>query len=258
MVFRVVSNSGESVKRDKSRVSGTPMARIALAMTLFAGLAAAHAFGATLFEQGVNALREDQPQKAQALLKASLADQPNNEETYLYLGIADLQLGNLNAAIGAFKQGLTFSGKYTSDFYFNLGNIYFMQGQNTLAEGMYSMAIKANANFADAYLNRANARMRLQSYDSAVQDYTVYLSLDPGSPQRASIEQLIALLTQQKADAARQQQLAEQQKLAEEAKQKQLLNDVLQSLQNASNNTKNLQAGTAGFQSTKPKLGLDD
>lgn len=206
----------------------------------------------------MNALRDNQPQKAQALLQASLNDQPNNEEAYLYLGIADLQLGNLNGAIGVFKQGLSLSGKYADDFYFNLGNIYFMQGQNTLAEGMYSQAIKANPNFADAYLNRANARMRLQSYDSAVQDYTVYLSLDPSSPQRASIEQLIALLNQQKAAAAQQQQIAEQQRLAAEAKQKQLLNDVLQSLQNASNNTKNLQAGTAGFQSTKPKLGLDD
>jgi flagellar hook-basal body complex protein FliE len=100
--------------------------------------------------------------------------------------------------------------------------------------------------------------MRLESYDGAVQDYTVYLSLRPDAPQSATIEQLIALLKQKKAELEQQQQIAEDEKKAEEAKQKALLNDVMQSLDSASNDTKNLQAGTAPIQDTKPSFGLDD
>ncbi|HUZ16784.1 MAG TPA: tetratricopeptide repeat protein [Spirochaetia bacterium] len=236
-------------------------ARLTLPVVVIAALLllpALRSWSASLLEQGEDALRQNQADKAAALLQASLNEQPNNEQVYLYLGIADLQLGKLDTALSVLKQGLSISTKYADDFYFNMGNIYFMQGQNTLAEGMYSQAIAKNPSFANAYLNRANARMKLESYDNAAQDYTVYLSIDPSSPQRTTIEELLALLNQQKAQVAQQKQLAEQQKLAEAAKQKALLNDVLQSLQSASNTTKNLQAGTAAIQDSKTNLGLDD
>ena len=45
-----------------------------------------------------------------------------------------------------------------------------------------------------AYLNRANARLELQSYSAARDDYVEYLRLDPATPQREPIEKLIALL----------------------------------------------------------------
>jgi tetratricopeptide (TPR) repeat protein len=215
-------------------------------------------FGATLLEQGEDALRQNQPDRAQALLQAAVSQDSTNEQAFLFLGVADLQLGKLSDALTVLKQGLSVASQYADSMYFNIGNIYFMQGQNTLAEGMYGKAIQANPNMADAYLNRANARMRLQSYDGAVQDYTVYLTLKPDAPQQATIQQLIALLNQKKAEIAQQQQLADQQKQAEEARQKALLNDVMQSLGNASNETKNLQAGTAPIQDSKATLGLDD
>ncbi len=221
-------------------------------------LVAAKASCATLLEQGIDALRANDAAGAKSALLGALNQNPQDERVYLYLGVADMQLGDYSGALDVFKQGLTISQRYTSVFCFDIGNIYFMQGQNTLAEGMYSEAIRKDPNFADAYLNRANARMRLNSYDGAAADYTTYLGLAPSSPQRDNIEKILALLTQAK-EQARQEQLATEKKKQEaEAQQKSLLNEVMQSLQNASSKTTNLQAGNASIQDSKPKLGLDD
>lgn len=221
-------------------------------------LTAPFAAAASYLDQGEAALRNNQPDRAKALLQAALNQNPNDEKALLYLGVAEIQLGQLSSAADAFKQGLATASDLKDIFYFNIGNVYFMQNQNALADGMYSQAIKTNPNMAEAYLNRANARMKLEKYGEAVSDYTVYLQLKPNAPQRTEIEKLIGLLNQAKADAAKQAELAAAKKKAEEERQQALLNSVLQSLDSASNNTKNLQAGTASIQDTKATLGLDD
>ncbi len=221
-------------------------------------LVAVKAFPATLLEQGIDALRANDAAGAKTSLLAALNQNPQDERIYLYLGVADMQLGDYNGALEILKRGLALSQQYTYAFYFDIGNIYFMQGQNLLAEGMYSSAIQKDPNFADAYLNRANARMRLNSYDGAAADYTTYLGLAPNSPQRDNIQKLLALLGQAKAQAQQEQLTAEKNKQEAEARQKALLNQVMQNLQSASSNTTNLQAGNASIQDSKPKLGLDD
>jgi len=227
-------------------------------LALVFAFVAAKAFPASLLEQGIDALRANDAAGAKSSLVAALNQDPQDERIYLYLGVADMQLGDYNGALEILKQGLALSQQYTYAFYFDLGNIYFMQGQNLLAEGMYSNAIRKDPNFADAYLNRANSRMRLSSYEGAAADYTTYLGLAPNTPQRDNIQKLLALLEQAKVQARQQQLATEQKKQEEQARQKALLNQVMQNLQSASSNTTNLQAGNASIQDSKPKLGLDD
>ena len=243
-----------------SRASGkfTPKPSIITLLALFVLLPIAGASAASFLEQGETALRDNQPDRAKALFEASVNQNPGDEKALLYLGVSELQLGDLSSAADTFKKGLSVATTTKDIFYYNIGNVYFMQSQNTLAEGMYSQAINANPNLSDAYLNRANARMRLENYDGAAADYTVYLSLRPNAPQRPEIEQLLGLLRQAKAEVAQQAALAVQKKKEEAARQQALLNSVLQSLNNASNSTTNLQAGTAAIQDTKTNLGLDD
>lgn len=221
-------------------------------------LAVQGVYSASFLEQGVTALRNNEPDRAKALFEASLNQKPGDEKTLLYLGVAELQLGDLAKAVATFKNGMSSASSLKDAFCYNLGNVYFMQEQNALAEGMYSQAIKTNPNLADAYLNRANARMKLKNYGGAESDYTVYLSLNPQAPQQAEIEKLIGLLKAAKAEAERTAKLAEEKKKAAEARQQALLNQVLQSLGNASNDTKNLQAGTPPLENSKVNLGLAD
>jgi tetratricopeptide (TPR) repeat protein len=135
--------------------------------------------------------------------------------------------------------------------YFNLGNNLFRQKEYTLAEQMYTNAIETNRTMDDAYLNRANARLELSSYGAAREDYIEYLRLAPDKPQREAIEKLIGLLGGL---------LAEQDRLKQEelARQKALLNEVLSSLQNASEDTRNLSAGSEDIQEQYEEVDIED
>jgi tetratricopeptide (TPR) repeat protein len=203
-------------------------------IVLAAALAAWPAFSAsTFFEKGEALFIQNQPREAEPLLESALNDDPSNEKIYLYLGIVYQQLGDLDKAIDVLKRGLSVSTSYKDLIYYNMGNDMFARKDYALAEQMYSEAIGLNKNLAEGYLNRANARLQLQSYDGAVDDYTVFLQLQPQDPQRPRIEEVIRLLRQMKDAKLKQQE-------DEIARQKALMNDVMNSLNNAGDDTKNL------------------
>ncbi|GEM_PF-2689868 len=198
---------------------------------LLAGLPAFSA--STFLEKGEALFIQNQPREAEPLLESALGDDPSNEKIYLYLGIIYQQLGDLDKAIDVLKRGLPVSTSYKDLMYYNMGNDMFARKDYAQAEQMYSEAISVNKNLADGYLNRANARLQLQSYDAAVDDYTVFLQLQPQDPQRPKIEELIRLLRQMKEAKVKQQE-------DDIARQKALMNDVMSSLNNAGDDTKNL------------------
>jgi len=105
---------------------------------------------------------------------------------------------------------------------------------------MYSKAIGVRSGFAEPYLNRANARLELEDYRGALNDYTVYLRLKPTAEQRLEIERMIELL---RAFLEEQDREARER----EAQEKALMNEVLNLLKNASENAQNLSAGSEGI-----------
>jgi tetratricopeptide (TPR) repeat protein len=206
--------------------------RVAVVFAVF--LASLPAFSASTFlEKGEALFIQNQPREAEPLLESALNDDPANEKIYLYLGIVYQQLGDLDKAIDMLKRGLSVSTSYKDLIYYNIGNDLFARKDYASAEQMYSEALGVNKNLAEGYLNRANARLQLQNYDAAVEDYTIFLQLQPQDPQRPQIEELIRLLSQMKEAKLKQQE-------EELARQKALMNDVLNSLNNAGDDTKNL------------------
>jgi tetratricopeptide (TPR) repeat protein len=204
------------------------------AVILAALLAALPAFGAsTLFEKGEALFVQNHPREAEPLLESALNDDPSNEKIYLYLGIIYQQLGDLDKAIDILKRGASVSTSYKDVMYYNMGNDLYAKKQYALAEQAHSEAIAANKEYVWAYLNRANDRMQLQSYDAAVDDYTTFLQLQPQDPRRPQIEAVINLLRGIKQAKLKQQE-------EEVARQKALMNDVMNSLNSAGDDTKNL------------------
>jgi len=93
--------------------------------------------------------------------------------------------------------------------------------------------VSENKGFAEAYLNRANSRIRLSNMDGALSDYLLFIQLKPQDLQRPKIEEVIRLM---------RKNIDEQEtKRREDAdRQKSLMNDVLNALENAGEGTKNL------------------
>jgi len=202
-------------------------------------------------QEGEKLFLENRPREALPLLEQALAENPENERLYLYLGIVYQQLADTDRSIQVMRRGLGVARGVKDLLYFNLGNNLFRQGEYTLAEQMYSNALEANRGLEDAWLNRANARLQLQSYPGARTDYIEYLRLAPANPQRESIERLIALLGGMLDEAERLKQ-------EELARQKALLNEVLNSLQNASEDTRNLSAGSEEIQEEYDEVDIED
>jgi tetratricopeptide (TPR) repeat protein len=219
-------------------------------MNVLASLAAL-LLSLSALQQGEKLFLENRPQEAQPLLEQALNEDPNNERLYLYLGIVYEQLGNLDKSIQVMRRGLPVARGVKDLLYFNLGNDLFRQKEYTLAEQMYSNALQVNGTLDDAYLNRANSRLQLESYAGARADYIEYLRLAPATPQREAIEKLIALLGGMLDEQARLKQ-------EELARQKALLNEVLNSLQNASEDTRNLSAGSEDIQEQYDEVDIED
>lgn len=208
---------------------------------------------------------QNRPAEAAAVLEAALEQQPRNERIYLYLGIVYEQLGRYERAAEILRRGLEVASTHRGLIYFNLGNNYLAAGNPDLADEMYTEAIRTDGSLAEAYLNRANLRVRTEQYSRAIDDYTVYLTLAPSTPQRDEIQRMISLLRdiieQERVRREDEQRIAreeaERQRIAEERRREEerrareeeeqrrraLLDSVLESLGGSRGEARSLGGG---------------
>lgn len=231
---------------------------------LVACLAAASAIGpfavsaSELSDRGVSLFMENKPQEAAPVLELASKEAGADEKVFLYLGIAYQQLGRWDDAVATFRRGLAASSLYRHQFLFNIANSFFAQGKNAFALEYYDQALALRSDYSQAYLNRANAKMRLADYSGASSDYSLYLSLEPSSAQAAEIRRLLDLLGA-KAEAARTAAAeAEARQLAEEQARQAMLDEVTRSLLEAAEATTNLSAGSGEVQGYESDLSLDE
>ncbi len=209
-------------------------------------------------ERGVELFMANKPQEAVAVLEMAAKEPGAEERILLYLGIAYQQLERWDDAIGAFRKGLSSAATYRHQFLFNIANSFFAQGRNAFAMEYYDQAISVKDNFAPAYLNRANTRMRLGDQEGAISDYSLYLSLEPSSTQAASIRALIDLLGAKAAELSTKKAMEEARRIAEEQARQSMLDEVARSLLEAAESTTNLSAGSGDVQGYDSDLSLDD
>jgi len=210
------------------------------------------------FDEGERLFREDKPALAAPLLEKAVLESGTDERAWLYLGVCYIQLGKLDQAASTFRKGLVSATRYKQDLYYNLGVVFVLQGKNSFAADMFGEAIALDATYSAAYLNRANARVNTKEYAGAVADYRRYLDLEPESPKRPQIEQIIGLLEKSAAEAARLAAEAEAKRLAEEAARKALLDQMAASLKESADETTSISAGAGQVQGYGDELKLDE
>ncbi|HUX52621.1 MAG TPA: tetratricopeptide repeat protein [Spirochaetia bacterium] len=234
------------------------MIRLFFGVLLAVSVSLAPVAAKTLFEQGEALYMQNKPAQAAVLLESALQNDSSNAKAYLYLGICYEQMGQHQKAIDTLLHGASYAsgtpGVDAATFYFDIGNNYLAMADLTRAADMYTRAIALNSSYAAPYLNRANVRVKTKQYDPAIADYTVYLNLAPSDPQAPEIQKMIALLSGEV--TAEQQRVAEEKKKQEEiaAKRKALLENVLNSLNNAGSDTKNMSGGNAAIQNQTAPL----
>jgi len=190
------------------------------------------------FSEGERLFRENHPAQAIPLLYQASLLAGTDPRVFNYLGLCYQQTGKYSDAISTFMKGTSSTGTDRKALFFNAGNVYFIQSQFTESESMYSRAIELDSAYAPAYLNRANARVKQLKFALAIDDYNMYLVLDPATWQIDSIKQLVGLLTKEKNNAeeavlrkAAEKDAAEAEKKAADERYQKLLDSVNSSLQ---------------------------
>lgn len=231
-------------------------ALLAASLAVLAG--AAPAFAAGDFEEGERLFRNDRPEEAAPYLERATAEAQPDERAWLYLGLAYQQAGRLDEALKAFRSGSASALRFRHLFYYDLGNVYLLQGKNAFALEMFGSALEIAPDFADAYLNRANARLAVRDYPGARDDYGRYLELEPGSAQRASIEEVLRRLSAGIEESTRAAAEEEARRIAAAEARKALLDQVAASLKAAADETTSLSTGSGAVQGYEDELTLDD
>jgi tetratricopeptide (TPR) repeat protein len=203
-------------------------------------------YGQSSFAQGEDLFLRNKPQEALVYLESAIAENPEQIRAYLYLGVAYQQLNRLDEALVVYRRALPIAGPDTALIAYNMGNVYYAQGNLTLAEDFYTQALEANPGHAAAYLNRGNARLTRQALQDALYDYEAYLNLEPGSAKRGRIEQLLSAIRSDFAATERERIQAEAQAAAEADRKRRILEEAAASLQSAAEDTKGLSSGSEG------------
>lgn len=129
------------------------------------------------FDQGSQALKDGQYEKAVELFKASLAKQPI-KQTWLNLGVAYGKLKQADAAIDAYQKALAMDPKYVLAL-FNLGMAY--QGKNDLDQAVvwFRKTIEADPKHALAHLNLGAILLEREAFDDALVQLKQVVELMP-------------------------------------------------------------------------------
>jgi tetratricopeptide (TPR) repeat protein len=222
-------------------------------LLFFAGLC----YGQSSFARGEELFMQNKPAQAESFLIQAIAYDPANPLTYLYLGLVYEQLGKVEDAISIYRRILPSAGRYSANVANNLGNVYFQKGNTETAEQYYTQSIGFDPKYSNAYLGRANTRIKAGNLQNAILDYEQYLRLEPLSFQRSKIEQLIGLIRGEIAAAEMKRMMAEEEarRIAEEKQR--LLDSVSASLQSGATSGRGLSSGTESVEGYDGEFVLD-
>lgn len=146
------------------------------------------------FAKGEELFRLNRPAESIPYFEKAIASDTVDPAVYVYLGVAYYQTGDFSKSLAVCVQGLAKESADKKVLAYNAGNSCYAMGNYMRADASYAIAIQEDENFAPAYLNRANAQLKLDHLEDARGNYTKYLELEPESAQRGSIERLVLLL----------------------------------------------------------------
>jgi tetratricopeptide (TPR) repeat protein len=214
-------------------------------------------YGQSNFARGEGLFMQNQPAQAESFLLRAISEDTANPVTYLYLGVVYEQLGRVEEAITIYRKILPSAGRFSANVANNLGNVYFLRGNTDLAEQYYTQAVGFDLGYPNAYLGRANTRIKAGNLQNAVLDYEQYLRLEPRSSQRGNIEQIINLIRMEAAAEEVRKLMAEEEERRIAEERQKLLDSVSASLQSVVDSSKGISSGAESVENYNGEFVLE-
>jgi tetratricopeptide (TPR) repeat protein len=126
--------------------------------------------------------RENRIEDALADFEKAKELAPEMNGIYLSIGLLYQQIGNKDAALAAYDEGIeTEPNSITSTrIYLNRGSIYYGKGDMESALANYRLAAKLRPNFAEAHYGIGLAHQRMGNTAAAIEAYQLALRHKPG------------------------------------------------------------------------------
>jgi len=179
-----------------------------------------HFFGQNHLERGEKLLQENKPDQALVFLQAGLESQGPSQKLYHYISLSHQALDQKAQALEAIEKALALQGELSYLLEYNRGNILFQMGDYPGAEQSFTRSLSQAPGLHANVLNRANSRLNMGDYSGSLADYVLFQDLEPSNPQKAQIDEVIALLRAQLASEEERARLAEAERLAQIAREK--------------------------------------
>jgi tetratricopeptide (TPR) repeat protein len=149
---------------------------------------------ATRFNLGCLFLEQNNPTAAVSELSSYTVFNPVSAEGWGKLGLAQLQLNQLNPAEQSFKQALKLESRFPSALN-GLGLIQLRRNRTTDAMQYFGMALRQQTNYGPAILNEAIVYQQyLKNRPVALQKYREYLLVNPGAPDAQAVRDMVHVL----------------------------------------------------------------
>jgi protein O-GlcNAc transferase len=120
-----------------------------------------------LVHEAQQALQLGRYSEAREKFRKALEHTPRNPALWSYLGMADAQLNDLDAAIGNFQKALSFAPN-DAQTHFNLGLLFRQKGDSQKAQEMYRRGLKLAPDDPAANQNYALLLMETQKFREAI------------------------------------------------------------------------------------------
>ncbi len=246
---------------------------------------------ADAYHKGLKDFRAGRMSLASREFRKALAANPFQDGPCLYLGILAQMEGQDSEAENWYSKGRKMRGGHFRELTFNLANLYVNQSRYEEAFPLYRALQEEDSPFRVlSLLNMANAQVNKQDYEQALVLYQEYLEEKPDAEQRPQIERMMAVLEdflakkkveqeaariarekeekvreaarkkeeQRFAEEARQKEEAEKRRQEEEARQKALLDEILNDLKQSGDDTENFKAESEHVEEVFEESDLDD
>jgi tetratricopeptide (TPR) repeat protein len=130
------------------------------------------------FRAGVDAISAQEFEKARGIFEKLASEQPSNAKAHFYLGVAQQNLGQGEAAVASYEKALELDPKL-SEASVNLAAELLDQGDAARAAPVIERALKGDPRHAGLLYNRALAASLLGKKTEAVSAYREALAADP-------------------------------------------------------------------------------
>ena len=203
------------------------------------------------YEQALQAISDNRISEAKRILEEHIADHPTHTDGYLVLSVLYEQTGDYHRAIRILNDGVTAAATDRHIFFFNIGNNHYALQEYEQSDSAFRKAIIEQPGFSASYVNIANIKTRAGEYQEALDYYTHYLSLDPQGERSSEVKSMIAVIRDiLQAEDERQRLLR--------AREQQLLEDALSSLEDSENDGRDVRAQPADIIKLDDELEIVD